>query len=201
MLMRICHDIASRFSAALTSGLLLSFLLVFPANAQGIGDAFKGFRNNSTDPIQIEAGSFELQDKNRVGIFRGSVDVRQAKTRLRTAELRVYYAGDLTGGQSDSASKIERLEAKGKVRVDAEGATATGDRAWVNLKTNEAELIGNVVLSQDGNVAKGDRLIVDLKAGTSRLVAGKKTGQAKKDGGRIRILLQSPSSAKTLNKQ
>lgn len=194
------------FTVLVFSGLLLAVVLPGGAEAQGIGDAFKGFRNNSTDPIQIEASSFELQDKDKVGIFKGNVDVRQSTTRLRTAELRVFYSGDLTSAQSggasgNSANKIERLEATGKVRIDAEGATATGDRAWVNLKTNKAELIGNVVLSQEGNVAKGERLIVDLTAGTSRLVAAKAAGGEKKDKGRIRILLQTPGSAKTLSNQ
>jgi len=54
------------------------------ALAQGsMSEAFKGFGANRKDPIQIEADSLEVRDKESVALFSGNVLVRQSQTVMK----------------------------------------------------------------------------------------------------------------------
>ncbi|MCE1236190.1 MAG: LPS ABC transporter substrate-binding protein LptA [Hyphomicrobiales bacterium] len=177
---------APRALAALLAGSLA--LPAFAATSGGMSDAFKGFGSNGKDPIQIEADSLEVLDKDRNAVFTGNVHVVQKDTVLKTLRLRVFYAGsgaaDLakTGGDAQS---IRRFEAEGKVLITQKDQTVTGDRGWFDMTTQTAQITGAVVLTQGKNVARGDRLSIDLKS-----------GQYKLDGaGRVQLILESQKPA------
>lgn len=168
----------------------------------GMSDAFKGFGSNGKDPIQIDADSLEVLDKDQNAIFTGNVHVLQKDTVMRTLRLKVFYEGKAAaalGGATPAAKpasgpaagtgaaaggadqqQIKRLEAEGKVLINQKDQTVVGDRAWFDMRSQTAQVLGHVVLTQGTNVGRGERLSIDLK-----------TGQYKLDGGRVQLILDS----------
>jgi len=181
---------APRLASALAAvALTASVLPVLAASSGGMSDAFKGFGANGKDPIQIEADSLEVLDKDRNAVFTGNVHVLQKDTVLKTQRLRVFYEGngasDLAKGDAAGAQAIRRFEAEGKVLISQKDQTVTGDRGWFDMHTQTAQITGGVVLTQGKNVARGERLSIDLKS-----------GQYKLDGtGRVQLILESQKPA------
>ena len=142
-------------------------------------NALQGFSQNRNQPVQIEAASLEVRDKDKKATFSGNVKVVQGDTTMRCKSLVVFYEsqGQQGGAQTMKAaapgptgsSSISRLEAAGGVTVTQKDQVATGNTAQFDMKTNTVTLNGNVVVTQGGNVMRGDRLVVDLTTGVSRV--------------------------------
>jgi lipopolysaccharide export system protein LptA len=153
---------------------------------QGPPNALQGFSQNRDKPVQIEAASLEVRDKDKVATFSGNVHVIQGDTDLRSKTLVVFYEGDDAdagkGGIKAAqpgpggSSQIKRLEASGNVLVSQKDQTATGDKGVFDMKTNTITLMGNVVVSQGQNVLRGERLVVDRVTGVSRMEGGRVQG-------------------------
>lgn len=163
-------------SAILILAALLFTVAPRPAAAQGFGEAFTGLSADSDQPIQIEADRLEVRDQEKLAVYQGNVRVLQGETLLKTAELRVFYAGQAAGGAPGSS--VERIEASGGVVVKSAEQTATGDRAVFEMATDIITLSGNVVLTEKDNVVRGERLTVNLK-----------TKEARIEGGRVQTIL------------
>jgi lipopolysaccharide export system protein LptA len=151
---------------------------------QGPPNALQGFSKNKDEPVQIEAASLEVRDKDKVATFSGNVHVIQGDTDLRSKTLTVYYEDDSGKTRGIKAaqpgpggsSQIKRLEAKGGVLVTQKDQTATGDTGVFDMRSNTITLIGNVVISQGPNVLRGNRLVVDRATGVSRMEGGRVQG-------------------------
>lgn len=159
------------------------------ATDSNIPNAFQGFTRNRKDPVNIEANSLEVRDKEKIAVFRGNVVVVQGDTTMRCKELEVHYEGNALGvdprqnvpatktqQKNASAQRIRRLIATGGVIVTAKEQKAVGDKGIFEMATNIVILDGNVVLTQGGNIMNGDRLTVNLTTGTSKLDAKRVTG-------------------------
>lgn len=179
--------------AGLAVAAALAMSAAAPARAQSsASEAFKGFGSNAKDPIQIEADSLEVRDKESTAVFSGNVHVRQKDVLLKTSRLRVFYEGRVgqgaqpAGGAAGGKQQIRRFEAEGRVLIAQGDQSVTSETGWFDMKSDKAELTGGVVLSQGKNVARGERLTIDLK-----------TGQYKLDGtrGRVQMILE-PAAAK-----
>lgn len=196
----------ARILLALTLAAALSPFAVAPAAAQmkNVPNALQGFATNRDQPIQINANSLEVRDKDKVAVFSGNVVVVQGDTTMRCKELVVFYDGKeagktapdtgaktagakpaasngdaLAAGSPINSSAVRRLEINGSVIVTTKEQTATGDQGIFETKTNTITLTGKpVVLTQGPNVIRGQKLTVDLTSGTSRF-----------DGGRIESLI------------
>ena len=160
---------------------------------QGPANALQGFSQNRDQPVQIEAASLEVRDKDKVATFSGNVHVIQGDTDLRSKTLVVYYeednpkAGAIKAAQPGpgGSSQIKRLEASGSVLVTQKDQTATGDKGVFDMRSNTITLTGNVVISQGQNVLRGERLVVDRATGVSRMEGGRVQGifqRSKEDG-------------------
>jgi lipopolysaccharide export system protein LptA len=161
--------------------------------SEGPSNALQGFSKNKDQPVQIEAASLEVRDKDKLATFSGNVHVIQGDTDLRSKTLLVFYEDDSAnkGGIKAAqpgpggSSQIKRLEAIGNVLVTQKDQTATGDKGVFDMKTNTITLIGNVVISQGQNVLRGERLVVDRGTGISRMEGGRVQGifqRSKEDG-------------------
>jgi lipopolysaccharide export system protein LptA len=166
-------------------------------SARGVPNALQGFSKNRGQPVQIEAKSLEVRDKDKVATFSGNVKVVQGDTTMRCKSLVVYYEGGGQGGANamkaatpgpGGASRISRLEARGGVTVNQKDQTATGDTGLFDMKSNTVTLTGNVLVSQGQNVLRGERLVVDLTTGVSRVDSGKSNGP-------VRMLIQQGGQA------
>ena len=150
--------------------------------SKGPPNAVQGFSKNRDKPVQIEAATLEVRDKDRVATFSGNVHVVQGDTTMRCKVLVVHYDNKTPGGMKSATpgpggqQQISRLEAKGGVVVTQADQTATGDTGNFDMRTNTITLLGNVVVSQGGNVVRGERLVVDMTTGVSKVDAGASRG-------------------------
>jgi lipopolysaccharide export system protein LptA len=154
-----------------------------PANS-GPANALQGFSKNKDEPVQIEAATLDIRDKDKIATFSGNVHVIQGDTDLRTRKLVVFYEED--DGKKGAvktkqpgpggSSQIKRLEALGDVFVTQKDQTAQGDKGVFDMKTNKITLTGNVVVSQGQNVLQGDKLTVDRNTGASTMEGGRVRG-------------------------
>jgi lipopolysaccharide export system protein LptA len=155
-----------------------------PAPAQqpaGPPNALQGFAQNRDQPVQINAASLEVRDKEKIATFSGNVKVVQGDTTMRSKTLAVYYDGDgstanaMTSAQPGPGGqqRIKKLEVKGDVKVCQNDQIVTGDSGVFDMKANTVTLLGNVVLIKEQNVLKGDKLTVDLTTGEAKIDGGK----------------------------
>src|SRR5690349_2313665 len=95
-------------------------------SAQNVPNALQGFSQNKDQPVQIEAASLEVRDKDKLATFSGNVVVTQGDTKMRCKSLLVYYDNNSDNKNSGmkaaqpgpgGSSSIKRLEALGGVHV------------------------------------------------------------------------------------
>lgn len=153
-------------------------------------NTFQGLSENRGQPVQIEAASLEVRDKDKMATFLGNVKVVQGETTVFCKKMVVYYEeqapspggaakpAQSSGGLGGGSQQISKLEASGGVKLVQKDQTATGDIGHFDMRANTVTLIGNVVVSQGGNVLRGERMIVDLTTGVTRVVAGKDSVKA-----------------------
>src|SRR6187455_1994186 len=97
-------------AAAAASLMLLSSQTMAQPNSGtskgGQQNALQGFSQNRNQPVQIEAASLEVRDKEKKATFSGNVKVLQGDTAMRCKSLVVYYdsQGQQPGGQSMKAA-------------------------------------------------------------------------------------------------
>jgi lipopolysaccharide export system protein LptA len=189
---RVRQALASVAAVLLLTASLAQASAQSSAGANRAGpNALQGFSQNRDQPVQIEAASLEVRDKDKVATFSGSVKVVQGDVTMRSKSLVVFYEGSGTTAPTVKAAapgpggkqQISRLEARGGVTVTQKEHTATGDTALFDMKSNTVTLQGNVVVSQGPNIMRGDRLVVDLTSGVSRVDGGKSHGP-------VRMLIQ-----------
>jgi lipopolysaccharide export system protein LptA len=171
------------------------------STVQNVPNAMQGFSQNRDQPIQIEAETLEMRDKQKEATFSGNVKVVQGDTTMTSKKLVVFYesknqpaaTGNAKAAKAappmqsampgpDGSSSIRRLEARGNVVVTQKDQVVTGESAVFDTKTNLVTMAGGVVLTQGKNVLQGDRLIVDMTTGVSRVES---------DSGRVRGLFIS----------
>lgn len=160
---------------------LLAALLIGAAGATASSAAV-----SSSQPVDITANEAEVQQENKLAIWRGEVEALQGTNRLRTPELTVYYSG--SQGQSGQAGgggmgSIQKMEAKGPVYLVTPTQSAKGDHGTYLASDDTFTLTGNVVLMQDKNVVRGERLVVNQTTGQSTLYA---SAAGRGAGGRVR---------------
>jgi lipopolysaccharide export system protein LptA len=179
--------------------------------AQGI------LNDNQDQPIQIDAATLEVRDKEKMATFAGDVQVVQGDTTIKCQKLVVYYgpepgtaaaaaqarrqrqqpqpqsqqpqqSGTLPARQQD----IRRIEALGGVTVISKDQTASGDRGVYDLKTKTITLVHNVTVAQGKNVLHGERVVVDTVSGNAHFdsIADAQNGTAaSKPPGRVRAVI------------
>ena len=162
---------------AALAGLAVILAVQAPAFAQDASKAFSGFSSASNDPIQIEADRLEVRDAEKIAIYQGNVRVRQGETLLKTAELRIHYIGEATGGAPGSG--VDRIETAGAVTVQSGKQTASGDKAIFEIAKDLVTMTGNVVLTEGDNVVRGNRLVVDLKAKKAKMDSASSQGSGR----------------------
>jgi lipopolysaccharide export system protein LptA len=129
---------------------------------------------NQDQPIQIDAATLEVHDKNKMATFSGDVVVVQGDTTIKCQTLVVFY-GPEHGGAKQAANApqatqqnpqpqqqqaggvptrqqdIRRIEARGGVTVISKDQNASGDLGVYDLKKKTITLTGNVVDTTTGN--------------------------------------------------
>ena len=194
---------------------LAALAFATPAAAQGPQAAtpslFPGAAQDQSkdQPVQIEAATLEVRDKNKEATFSGNVEVVQGDTTMKCQSLVVFYGQEVglaarpdgtavtnaksAPGTPQSAQNIRRIEARGGVTVITKDQNASGDLGIYDLKTKTITLSGNVVVSQGQNVIHGERVVVDMTTGNARVESGSSNGAAVAGAAgpnRVRALIQ-----------
>jgi lipopolysaccharide export system protein LptA len=147
---------------------LVSLLLLSAAAAAAQGLLGK---RDGDQPIEINADSLEVLERERVAIFRGNVDALQGRIRLKADELKVHYKGGAEGGGSLTGA-ITRIDAAGGVFLSSPTETAQGDRGIYLVERREITLSGKVVLTKGENVIRGQSLVMNMDTGYSKIEGG-----------------------------
>ncbi len=167
------HAFVRSFLKGTAAFLMLAMFTSF-AQAQVSGGAFNGFKQNSKDPIQIEADELEVIDAKSTAIYKGNVKIRQGASLITTSRLDVIYDKNGDGGQGD----IKQLNLSGGLVATSKGNTAQADKGVFYVKSEDIILEGRVVVSQGKNIAKGCRLEANLKTNLAKIKAcSKKKGR------------------------
>ncbi|MDB5708012.1 MAG: OstA family protein [Sphingomonas bacterium] len=145
-------------------------------------------RHDSSAPINFGADHIELQDKAHRTILAGNVSVKQAEMTLNAARVTVSYRGEIAGGPSPEA---QRIDASGGVIVTRPDQSARGQYAVYDLNKRVITMLGGVTLIQAGNTVNGSRLTITLDTGRAVIdgsgVRGSAPGTAgtTSSGGRV----------------
>ncbi len=75
---------------------------VAQSTTTGVPNAMQGFSQNRDKPIQIDAATLEMRDKDKAATFSGDVKVVQGDTTMRCKTLVVFYDNN---DQSASGAK------------------------------------------------------------------------------------------------
>ena len=92
------------------------------AAAPALPTRCRAFRKNRDKPVQIEAATLEVRDKEKMATFSGNVHVVQGDTTMRCKVLVVHYDNEAPGGMKAATpgpggqQQITRLEAQGRRR-------------------------------------------------------------------------------------
>ncbi len=129
-------------------------------------------------PLRITAARLEADQKDGTIIFSGQVKAIYGEATLYADQLRIYFKAkpELPKGAAKppqektdqsplgdlGAEKIDRIVAKGNVRMVQEDRVATGDEAIYYKDRDEVVLKGNPQLWRAENTLKGERIIFNL---------------------------------------
>lgn len=145
---------------------VLFFLIVCPGRswAQAGIDQQSMLRKN--EPIEIVADRMEAFQTKKMAVFSGNAEATQGDIKLKTDRLTIYYkdAGrkkEKIGNQDVGTSgEIDRIEAKGNVKITQKQMSATANEALYRQETAQIILTGNPVLQDGNNTIKGCRIVI-----------------------------------------
>lgn len=120
-------------------------------------------------PVQITSDRLDVYDSKNMAIFSGNVQVVQRDSVIHSDELYVFYKQENddeketgTAGTMN-AGGIERIEARGKVRIVQGDRIVTGDNAVFFNEEEKIFITGNTVLQEGKNVIKGGKITFFMK--------------------------------------
>ena len=136
---------------------------------------------NKDEPIQIDAATLEVHDKNKMATFSGDVVVVQGDTTIKCQTLKVFYgpehgaAGNQTGAGAKQAANTPQATQQGAQPQQQQSGTVPMRQQ--DIRRIEARGAVTVV-SKDQN-ASGDLGVYDLKKKTITLTGNVVVSQGK----------------------
>lgn len=136
---------------------------------------------NQDQPIQIDAATLEVHDKNKMATFSGDVVVVQGDTTIKCQTLKVFYgpehgaAGNQAGAGAKQAANTPQPTQQGAQPQQQQSGTAPMRQQ--DIRRIEASG-GVTVISKDQN-ATGDLGVYDLKKKTITLTGNVVVSQGK----------------------
>ncbi len=211
---KLCAALASLLASLAVMALLAAPVAAQSSSGNAAPGPFQGMMNDQKkdQPVQIEAATLEVRDKDKTATFSGNVQVVQGDTTMKCQNLVVYYGQEIgiagngkpaatpvtttksTPGMPQGAQNIRRIEARGGVTVITKDQNVKGETGIYDLETKTITLSGNVVVSQGQNVIHGERVVVDTVTGSAKVESGSSNGgpgaSAPGQTPRVRALIQ-----------
>ena len=172
--------------AFLLAGLLIAVATVVSAQpSKGPPNALQGFSQNRDQPVDIDAATLEVRDKDKVATFTGDVHVKQGDTTMRSKSLVVFYEQDTApaakNAKADPAMRTASVGPAGEQKNQAAGGARRRrrepkgsnrhrrSRHVRHEKQHRHSDRQSVVMTQGKNVLRGEQLVVNLTTGVSRV--------------------------------
>ena len=130
---------------------------------------------DANESIDIEAGSLQLQDSDRLAVFLDGVEVVQGNLRITAERIEIRLAEN---GDEGLDGTIETMEAMGSVVVVGDEGTLRGNKATYDLVEETLVVVGDVILEREGSRLKGAHLEVNLVTGKLSLTGGERRVRA-----------------------
>lgn len=143
----------------------------FPVAAQqGAEVSFGSMQQDTSAPVEVTADALSVNQADGTALYTGNVVIVQGEMRLAAPRVLVIY--------SETAGRIERLEATGGVTLVSGDEAAEAERADYNIDDGTVVMSGDVLLTQGPNALTSQQMSVNLSDGTAQL------------SGRVRTVLQ-----------
>lgn len=136
------------------------------------------------ESIQIVSDRLDVYGNNSMAVFSGNVVATQKDMVINSDELCLYYkekkendsgsSDDITSG----AGEIDRIEAKGHVRVSRGEKIVTGDEAVFSEGDNKIVITGNARIQDGKNAIEGERITFFMTENRG-VVEGSENGRVK----------------------
>lgn len=137
--------------------LVLTLTLAASAEAQQ-KIAFGDLEQDTTQPVQVSADQFAVNNADGTAVFSGNVIVVQGEMKLAAGEVKVTYGAE--------QNEIDSLIASGGVTVTNLGDAAEAQEAVYTIDSGVIVLSGDVLLTQGPSAMAGQKLTINLKDGT-----------------------------------
>jgi len=120
----------------------------------------------SGGPIEIVSDRLDAYHQEKLVVFSGNVVAKQKDRVIKADRVFVYYkkksATDRGSQATENSDDLDRIEAKGNVRVTQGEKIVTGENAVFLNDEQKIIMTGNPVMQEGNNVIKGDRIVVLL---------------------------------------
>lgn len=158
-----------------------SLLFASPAFAQ---TDFLSGKTDTSKPIEIQADTLEVLQKDKQAVFRGKVEARQGNVRLKADEMHVYYKEKADGSAAAGGNSVSKIDVVGNVFLATPQETVQGGKGVYDVDNSVITLNGDVVITRSKNVLKGRDLVYNLKSGQSKIQG---SGAVGTDGKKERV--------------
>ena len=113
-----------------------------------------------SDPVNITADKFVVDDVGGIATFTGNVVVKRKKLTVWAPKVVVEY------GEAGPSS-VKSFVASGGVRIKTPDRDATGDYAIYDPKAETLRITGNVMVVSEASTVGGPDLVIDLNSDTT----------------------------------
>ncbi|WEK51184.1 MAG: LptA/OstA family protein [Candidatus Kaistia colombiensis] len=145
--------------------------------AQANADLFKGFQTGQKGPVNVEADSLDVVEKDgqRISTFTGNVTVTRGDSVLKAGKISIFSAGSKTAPKTDGESDGKTADGKTADGKAADAAGAAAKPAAANKEASQLEgslpgagsftrieASGKVYVNSGQQTATGDTAVVDM---------------------------------------
>ena len=151
---------------------------------------------DSAAPIQIEADRMETSQETGGVLFSGNVQASQGSLIINADEMTVQYLKEdprpnaAAGRAEDLTRKIEKILARGNVKIVQDDWVAAGDTMDFNADARIVTLAGNAKAWQDKNMVSGEKIVLYLDEGKSVVE------RSSREGDRVKAFIYPSSQEK-----
>lgn len=151
--------------------IFLALLFLSPAWHGGTPGASESKKNNPdrNQPINITSDRLEAYNEKSLVVFSGNAVAVQGDKVIKADSLLITYKKEpgAAGQKSEvgdfaQAGSVEKIEAKGNVRITQEKKIVTGDYAVYYQDTQKIVMTGNAVMKEGNNTIRGEKIDVFL---------------------------------------
>ena len=134
-------------------------------------------------PIAIEADRMETSQEENAVFFSGNVRASQGRLFINADEMTVRYSPGKAGADVSATAaaspgqKIEKILARGNVRIVQGEWTASGDTMDFKADEHIVIITGNAKAWQEQNMVSGEKIILYLDEGKSVVEGGPRAGE------------------------